>query len=168
MMVSRGQKIRSHISFSQYQNSHTETSRILFRPRVIIHSGTAVPWPSLYRTTGGRLRLPVTLRSLASTTDNMLSENSDRVICSRPSVESKIHKPWNRNPDSMSSNKTGVIPLPRIWKLCQNTRSAKGNRDRASYFQVILSCLNRAIGDDSGSRVSDGMLFTVAQHYRDP
>ncbi|KAK1532188.1 hypothetical protein CCOS01_04171 [Colletotrichum costaricense] len=23
----------------------------------------------------------------------MLSENSDRVICSRPSVESKIHKP---------------------------------------------------------------------------
>ncbi|UQC79567.1 uncharacterized protein CLUP02_05047 [Colletotrichum lupini] len=120
MMVSRGQKIRSHISFSQYQNSHTETSRILFRPRVIIHSGTAVPWPSLYRTTGGRLRLPVTLRSLASTTDNMLSENSDRVICSRPSVESEIHKPWNRNPDS---------------KVCHRTRQA------SSLSQEFGSCV---------------------------
>ncbi|KAK1718738.1 uncharacterized protein BDZ83DRAFT_19153 [Colletotrichum acutatum] len=63
---------------------------IMLRPRVIIHSGAAVPWPSLYRTAGGRLRLPVMLRPLASTTDDMLSENSDRVICSRPSVEIKI------------------------------------------------------------------------------
>lgn len=30
------------------------------------------------------------IRSLASTTDDMLSENSNRVICSRPSVEIKI------------------------------------------------------------------------------